>query len=446
MTNRNKGVYQDTIIYCVKTEIMFSDEVSRILNGQSKICNWLYNRLYEMVEYDYKNNDGAAGLTRKFTLRDQVPVLKRKYPFLKTVYSSVSKNVALRLAGAYKAFFEGKCDHPHFRSQKKKWFSLEYEEKAGWVVDGRDLTLSLGKDENNKQIRVQGILKSKINVDNAKSFRLVKERDRFYGVFTIVEKKREVKESEKWISIDPNHKNLFISIDRNGESIEFDNLAEIKYWDAVCDNLRSRRDLCKRKSVFVSTDGRRGYWKPSKRWVKYNEAYKRAMLTRREQIKLGMFTIANYLCRHYDVIMIGDYVPNSSLSTSPNMSRGMLNQSVIGKLRSTIKWVCEKSGKKFIKTDEKFTTMKCSNCGHMEKKLPDIRVFTCKSCGKTFHRDINSAINIAKNNDYLPCTGYVEEPTYTAHWSHKDSRVEKLNKNRGRFLSNCIGVNKLVYV
>ncbi len=42
-----------------------------ILDGQSKICNWLYNHLLEMVK-----NDKLSGLLEGRNLRNEIPKLK----------------------------------------------------------------------------------------------------------------------------------------------------------------------------------------------------------------------------------------------------------------------------------------------------------------------------------------------------------------------------------
>ncbi|WP_049890844.1 hypothetical protein [Methanohalobium evestigatum] len=70
MSFRNKDKFKNTVTFTLKQEIYFSSEDENILDGQSKICNWLYNYLYDMVEYDYKYNDGKNKLINKYNLRN----------------------------------------------------------------------------------------------------------------------------------------------------------------------------------------------------------------------------------------------------------------------------------------------------------------------------------------------------------------------------------------
>ena len=63
------------MIFNRSVEITFDKKDQLILNGQSKICNWLYNHF--MVK-----NDKASGLLEGRNLRNEIPKLKLDKPFL----------------------------------------------------------------------------------------------------------------------------------------------------------------------------------------------------------------------------------------------------------------------------------------------------------------------------------------------------------------------------
>jgi len=198
------------MIFNRKIEIVFSKKESLILDGQSKICNWLYNQLLDDVK-----NGGKFNLVEGYNLRNQVPILKKEYPFLTTVFSSPLKNTALRLKNSFKGFLHEKKGYPKFRSWKRNWFSLLYDEhnKGFKLIENNILQLSLGVDENKKRLKVSGKLKEIINLkdsDSIKTLRLCKERGKFYAVFCIERIDTKRKEVNSWLSIDPNHKNLFV--------------------------------------------------------------------------------------------------------------------------------------------------------------------------------------------------------------------------------------------
>lgn len=118
----------NVMIFNRKIEVIFTKEDELILDGQSKICNWLYNYLLEMTIKDYKENNNDKKLLAGRNLRNQVPILKQEFVFLNSVHSSPLKNTAIRLKESYKKFFNNETEYPKFKSWKKHWFSLYYDE------------------------------------------------------------------------------------------------------------------------------------------------------------------------------------------------------------------------------------------------------------------------------------------------------------------------------
>lgn len=401
------------MIYNRKIEVIFSKEDEQLLDGQSKKLNWLYNQLLAIHQDDYLNNNNSLKLTSGRNFRNHATKIKNEeFAFLKTVHSSPFKNAALRLTDAFKRKFSGQNQFPKFRSWKKKWFSLYYDEpNKGFEVDGRDLKISLGKfltevtnkkgettkKEKQKYVYGQLVDSLKLNGAKVKAFRLCKEHQRFYAIFTL--EKEELPTNlpkERWIAIDQNHKNFFVAIDSEGQTFEFENLYQTKYFDRKIDELKSKRDKCSKKQIKRKTPHGVVYYIPSKRYKRLDHALDKLYQRRREQVKSNLYQMAHWLCKYYDRIIIGDYVPSKATAKYDNMHRSMLNQSHIGEFRSILKWVTQKSHRQFELVDEKDTTKTCSCCGHKQKKAPDVREFTCPTCKTFFLRDVNSAINMAK--------------------------------------------------
>ena len=434
-----------------KIKINTTKEQELQLDGQSKMCNWLYNQLFDMVEDDYKNGKKKKLLNGR-NLRNEVPKVKVNSPFLYKVHSSPLKNAALRLKDAYDKFFDKKLDNqkPNFRSWKKKWFSLYYDEpnKGFKLLDEGKLSITFGKlsDEEYSELKkkdkkakkqlstVVSLIEPLVLEENEKikTLRITKDIGGYYAVFTIENTSERKKVEEKsYIVFDPNHKNLAVGIDNEGRSYELKALSStLKYWDKRIDNIKSKRDKCERNSRLVTTPNTQ-YWKPSKRWNYLNRTLERAELTRREQIKQVLYSYAHYFSHKYDHILIGDYVPTPDVAKFGSMKRAMLNQTPIGKFRSTLNWVQEKNNKFYTKVDETNTTKECCVCGHHEKKAPDVRLFTCEKCHTTMYRDMNSVVNIGKKEGkLLPRLGYVgvKSPTYAVWWDWKRQAIV-----RGRF-------------
>ena len=406
-----------------KTEIVFSESDIQILDGQSKICNWLYNYLLDLSINDFKYSGNTLNLASSFNARDyMVNTLKQQKSFIKTVYSTVLKNTCNRLSDSYKRMFKKQTKFPKFKSWKYNWFSLEYDDikHAGVKILNYNLTLSLGKDLNNHQLHVTGKLKDKIPYENYKLNTLIlkKEHNKFYIIINLdlPRIKPDVTSKEKWIVLDPNHKNFFVALDNNFKSYEFGNPECFRYFDEEIDYVKSRLDKCT---------------KESKNYNKYNKVLNNLYHRKREQTKQVLYGIANWLNKEYDFIGVGDYVPSTQTAIYDNMHRSMLNQTHIGELRRVVKQVCEKSYKQFKKLNERNTTKRCSCCGDMEKHNPNERLIICKNCGTVIYRDLNSTINFAINEGFiLSGTDLVDvdlsTPTYTFNLNHKVNSIHNL--------------------
>ncbi|MBB6451580.1 putative transposase [Salirhabdus euzebyi] len=448
-----------SLTYCRKIQVKFSKNDSFILDGQSKICNWFYNQLLTICKEDYETNNNSLRLLEGRNLRNYGVSLKNKYPFLNSVFSSVLKEASTRLLKAYKSYFNNNASYPKYRSWKKAWFSLVYDEPyKGWNIlnNGRNISISLGnipgleRKKGKKNPSVIGKLREKLQLDDGeimKNLRICKEYgNQFFAIFTIercsikeiefkksmslyrknynqaklenkelpkkpkyVEEKVVIPTNLKWIALDPNHKNFFAGIDYKGDSIEFSNIKMIRYWDNIIDILKARRDLCEKKYRIRETQYLNTYTVHSPRWNRINDALNRAYNKRREQIKTALYSIAHSLYRKYDLVIIGDYTPSNKSASYSNMKRSMLNQGKIGEFRRILEWIAVKQKKYYLKIDEHNTTKKCCVCGDSEKKEPNIRTFICKNCGTEILRDINSSVNIAQKAGYILDTTIYKE-------------------------------------
>jgi putative transposase len=56
----------------------------------------------------------------------------------------------------------------------------------------------------------------------------------------------------------------------------------------------------------------------------------------------------------------------------------------------------EEAGRKVIAVNPRFTSQRCSACGHVAPENRNKQKFACVSCGFTEHADINAARNILR--------------------------------------------------
>jgi len=391
------------MLFTQKIQLNLTEEQEKLLDSQSKICNWLYNKFLEIEQTAYEMEGKYIGY---FNHNRSFSAFKNEHPFLKVVHSQVLKETLRRLHKAYEKFFsdlkEGrKTGRPKFRSWKRKWMSLVYPLDAGIKSIGQySIQITFGKKAG-KQLRIVVGLNEPLKSNSFGQVVIKKDLNgKYYACFTLETEYPEKQESiDNVIAIDPNHTNSFVGFD-SVNSIELARCYVQKNLDNNIDYVKSRRDKCLKKSKAVKRpDGSIKYWKPSRRWKQFNRVLIRLYAKRREQMKLFAYTIAHWLERHYDKVLYGDYTPfarrgEAIFSGLKNTHRSMLSQGYVGYLRSIVKWVFEKNGKIVSEVSERSSTKTCHCCGNKMDMPPERRFFVCQECNASLPRDVNSAINL----------------------------------------------------
>ena len=454
----------------IKVQLSGSAEAFRSLDGQSRICNWLYNHLLSMADTSRQefiqtgNAECAKMVYTERGLRNKIPELKESCPFLKSVHSSPLKNSALRLSQSIQAHQKSKkgkrkgkpTGWPRFRSWQRSWFSLLYDEpNKGFKIVDNTLIVSLGMGEESKRCALPFQLKDAHLLANyeVRTLRIIKDSGLYYAIFTVQVIVPEKKPIQRIIALDPNHKNLVYGVDTEGRGIEVASPHFLKAYDKRIDELKSKRDRCQKKAKKVPVTDSKGnptgkeVFLPSKRWKKLNTTLEQVLHKRQEQTKTFMYTIAHCFCKQYDCIGIGDYTP-SGQGVNTTMRRAMNNRSLIGRFKETLMWVAEKSGKTCFEYDEKGTTRTCHLCGyeHASGLLPSIRQWECPCC-KTMHiRDENAGQNglkkilrdLEKNSETVvspvPGSGLIPVTERWA-WRALPSRMEYILRGSERLLN-----------
>ena len=415
----------------VKIALEATKEQAVILDSQSKIANWLYNRLLERANDLRKryreSQDKEVGRTlyTERGLRDLIPDLKAEHPFLKAVYSSVLKNAALRLSKAIRDYQDGKHGRrantvrwPKFRAWKRKWFSLQYDEPhKGYALCGRTLTLILGKDAAGKQLtlvlELAEMLPPWVNQQNIRQCRIVKEGQIYSAIFTVERQLPNGKplSPSKIVALDPNHKNFAYAVGSDGKATEIQNPYFLKSFDKRIDRLKSKRDHCQKQARLITREDGSQFWLPSRRWLMLNSRLQDVLRKRREQTKQFLYTVANRLYHDYDAVGVGNYVPHGGGITK-QMRRSMNNRSLNGRFKQVMAWVALRSGKQYLEWEEGGSTRTCHDCGCVvEEGIPvEVREWDCPNaaCSRHHLRDENAARNGLTRTLKalaLPCSG-----------------------------------------
>jgi putative transposase len=415
----------------VKIALLVDEQDARILDGQSRIANWLYNKLLERANHlrqQYRaTQDKQVGsmLYTQRGLRDLIPAFKEQHPFLRAVYSSVLKNAALRLSTAIQNYQDGKhgrraktVNWPRFRAWKRNWFSLQYDEPwKGYRLQGGGLILSLGQDAAGKQIRLTLTLAETlphwIKHHHIRQCRIVKEGQIYSVVFSVERQlpKGKPLAPTRVVALDPNHQNFAYAVGADGVATQIQNPYFLKSYDKRLDQLKSKRDKCKRKSRLITREDGSQFWLPSKRWLMLNARLQNALRERREQTKQFLYTVANRLYHDYDAVGVGDYVPHGGGLTR-KMRRAMNNRSLNRRFKRVLAWVALRSGKAYVEWSEGGSTRTCHDCGYVVADgIPvSVREWDCPGpeCSSHHIRDENAARNGLTRTLKalaLPCSG-----------------------------------------
>lgn len=78
-------------------------------------------------------------------------------------------------------------------------------------------------------------------------------------------------------------------------------------------------------------------------------------------------------------------------------------------LEQFLSYKCEALGKRIAFVDARYTSQRCSRCGHRSSANRKKSRFRCGSCGYTAHADINSAINIRDKHLLSAAYGSAEQ-------------------------------------
>ena len=321
-------------------------------------------------------------------------------------FAGINSDIIYSIAKRIKRVFS-KTKEPTLKKEDRDWFSLYYDKNI--KVYGKNIEIDVLDKKREIKLYTRIIKHQRII-----SYLIIKKANNYYLHVALEKRQESLLLTNKAIAIDPNHTNFFMAMDSEGVSYEMKNLALIVYFDKRICEVKKKRKQCQ---------------EGSNRYKHLSLVIDKLYQKRNEELKLALYTISNFLVKHYDKIAIGNYYPRFELATNEVMRYKMLKESVIGKFRDVLSYVALKYGKEVIKVDEKNTTAKCFNCGYYERKSPDIRMVECKCCHKIYNRDINSAINIGIKGHALSAQDYVDldlsKPTYALEYSHTSGLVFK---------------------
>jgi len=364
------------MILAKKIQIKLKDEDARELEMWSDLSRELYNTALEQRILAYKKGVSLSVYDQK----KEVPKIRQELPEYKKVYSQCLRALFFRLDKAFKSFFrrckqdEKKKGFPRFRG-KYYFFTLMFP--GMYVEKLTDRTFKLPGPQGIPRI----IVKTKETIpDTSREVRIYKSNDKWFASFSVDVEEQEKSENKDVLAIDIGIKNIAAISSTTGKEEVISNrkpsMKELKRLD----NLRSKRDKCKKGSK---------RWKYlTKRLRDEKEQWKNRSDDHLHKVSHKIMTQAE------GIVVIGDIKPSEMVSGNKKLNRWIHNEGKMGRFIYFLTYKSKKFGKELVKMDEAYTSQDCSNCGFRQKMPLWKRVYTCPNCGLKLDRDLNSARNL----------------------------------------------------
>lgn len=350
------------------------------------MCRHLYNWSLEERIQAYETEKRTVTYLEQ---QNSLPALKKVRPWFKSVYSLVLQDVLRRLDLAYQKFFNQRYGFPKYK-KKGQWNSITYADHYKKPEDGY---LTIGKIG---QLKI--VYHREIPLDaEIKTLTIIKEGDKWFACFSVelpalTEPKRK---ANTVIGIDLGVRHFFSASD--GTQVEAGKFLINRFKDLK----RLSRKLAK---IEKRTSGYRKVLKALQKAHYRLRCRKNAFLYEKVHELLDKADLVIY--ENLDIQELvrrpspkqdketGAFLPNGASS-----KKGLhlaIHDASWGRFLRILCEVAEKLGKHVFGVDPRYTSQKCSGCGHMVKKSLSERTHRCSECGLVVDRDYNASINILR--------------------------------------------------
>ena len=442
----------------------------------SEKCRLIYNFALSHREAIYKE----TGVPPTYTMQqNDLPELKIKYPEYEWVHSKVLQMVLHHLHDDYSSFISKICNGdetarpPGYKGidyfTTMTWNQSGFKIEDGYIIlshyynDGKKNYVELKfKIPNNLMNNTDIDLHVMYGFEKIKQITLFrddpfrKKKGQFYLSVTYDYPAFPPKDNGLYQAIDLGIGKTVCAVNMEAKFFEIKNPRPDLYWNPIIDEIQARRDHCKKVKVeetvkdkdknSLSTkvrsvdqlklttvenngnivkdkDGKektRKVTKPSKRWIRLNDAKKKCHKKCSKQIEDNQHKWSDKMVNNTrsNTIIVGELsvkkmaqsgvkvkvkdkngTNNNSNETkiikieSKKLNRSTQNQGYLSKFVGFLTYKAEKIGKRVIKISEVNTTKRCYACGKLHDMTLSDRTMKC-DCGNVIDRDRNSAVNI----------------------------------------------------
>jgi putative transposase len=338
-----------------------------LLNKHFGCCRWVYNHMIVINQKRYlRTGNSMSG----YDMQGMLPKLKKQYSWLAEVNSQSLQIVCHNLADAYNRFFKKSAHYPRF---KKKNGDGSFVCVGSSRIDGKHLRLpKLGLIRYRGGDLPDGIIKKFT----------IREKVGEYYASVLIDNQQPYPEPTvpgSVLGIDLGVRDLATT--STGQSFaapKFMKQAQAKMQDAQkalsrCQKASRRRTRARLKVAQL-------HQKVANQRQDFNHKISRALVSDSENQAFGIesLNVKGMMANHCIAAAIAD--------------------SGWYQFRTFLKYKAQAVGKQVFEVDRFFPSSKaCSACGIVRESLPlSCRAWTCKHCGAVHDRDVNAAINIAK--------------------------------------------------
>ena len=450
-----------------KFSIDITEEQEAVAWILSEKCRLIYNFALSHREAIYKE----TGVSPTYTMQqNDLPELKIKYPEYEWIYSKVLQMVLRHLDDDFSSYF-GKRKNgdetarpPGYKG--RDYFTTMTWNQSGFKIEDGYIILSHYYNDGKKdyvelKFKIPDNLMENTDIDlhvmygfekikQITMFRddpFRKKKGQFYLSVTYDYPAFPPKDNGLYQAIDLGIGKTVAAVNMEAKFFEIKNPRPDLYWNPIIDEIQARRDHCKKevtREKIIDKDGNilkdengkektRKVTKPSKRWIRLNDAKKKchkkcskqiednqhkwsdkmAKNTRSNTIIVGELSVkkmaqsgvkikVNKKNQNGDIIKDekGDVTKKTIKVKSKKLNRSTQNQGYLSKFVGFLTYKAEKLGKRVIEISEVNTTKRCYACGKLHDMAISDRTMKCAigsnglPCGNIIDRDRNSAVNI----------------------------------------------------
>ena len=363
----------------VKVRIYPNKVQKQIIDTNLNCCRYVYNRVLALKMNAYKKFKLKVSA---FDLNKHLTRIKKReaYSWLKTASNTSLQQSILDMDKAYKNFFKHSAGYPRFKSKHNSIQSSRYIGSARI----KDNKIFISKAY---WIKAKG-LRPEIT-GKVKNITVSREAERYYAAILIDDGITEVitNNNGKKIGIDLGVK--VFAATSNGDKYKpldlKDDLKKLK---------KEQRSLSRKKL------GSKNRYKS-----KVKLAIKHIKI--RNKRKDYLHKLSTKLSENQTVVVEDLRIKNMSKSAKGTIekpgksvkAKSGLNRVILqqgwSEFTTMLEYKLERRGGILIKVDPKYTSQKCSSCGHTSKTNRKSQSrFVCEECGFTKNADINAAKNI----------------------------------------------------